>query len=187
MNITAALVRSILEGHEAFAWTVQGFGFLRTKIENVGRIHVWDSRLAVDHVSSMHTHPWSFRSTIISGELINARYCADVAGDMLYRSSQIQTGEGGGLCGDDLPVRLKLQCMDHYVAGDSYTQEAREIHRSMAQDGTITLLEREQGPADEKADVFWPFGTDWVSAMPRPAQEYEIQSAIGYALMRWRA
>ena len=68
MNIQSALVRSILERWRAYEWTVQGFGFARTKIADVGRIHVWDSRLAVDLVSTMHTHPWPLRSTIISGE-----------------------------------------------------------------------------------------------------------------------
>lgn len=185
--MTSGLVREILNRANDFTWTVQGFGFLRTKIQNVGRIHVWDSRLAVPGVSTMHTHPWSFKSTIISGELMNARYVMTIDGQMLYQSSIIQTGEGGGLIGDQLPVRVNCAGVDHYSAGDSYTQEANDIHRSIAMDGTVTLLERQQGPADEKAHVFWPYGTTWISAEPRPAQEYEITSAVSAAIMRWRA
>src|SRR5690606_32204815 len=37
VNIQAALVRSILEKYRSYEWTVQGFGFVRTKIANVGR------------------------------------------------------------------------------------------------------------------------------------------------------
>lgn len=37
MNIQAALVRAVLEKWRAYEWSVQGFGFLRTKIADVGR------------------------------------------------------------------------------------------------------------------------------------------------------
>src|SRR5690348_1365077 len=73
-SIQAALVRSILERWNAYEWTVQGFGMVRTKIANVGRIHVWDSRVRVALVSDIHAHPWELRSTVISGELINQRF-----------------------------------------------------------------------------------------------------------------
>src|ERR1700691_1916546 len=46
IDIQAALVRAILEQWKSYQWTVQGFGFIRTKIADIGRIHVWDSRLA---------------------------------------------------------------------------------------------------------------------------------------------
>jgi hypothetical protein len=58
MNIQSALVLSVLQKWKAYEWTVQGFGFIRTKIQNVGRIHVWDSRLATPLVSTAHNHPW---------------------------------------------------------------------------------------------------------------------------------
>lgn len=166
---------------------MQGFGFLRTKIANVGRIHVWDSSLAVRHVSTMHTHPWALHSTIISGELINQRFEEFPHGVLLYQRQTIKTGEGGGLCGEAVPVVLHPKRAETYGRGDWYEQDANEIHRSIPQDGTVTLMERTQGPPLEEASVYWPRGTSWVSAEPRPPLTWQIEEVIQYALARWDA
>lgn len=188
MNIQAALVRSILEKWRSYAWTVQGFGFIRTKIADVGRIHVWDSSLATRIVSTMHTHPWPLRSTIISGELINQRFKeTELDSGLAYMRSRIATGEGGGLIGDPEPVYLVPMVPETYWHELRYTQEPNEIHRSIPQDGTVTLIERPQGPPLEEAMVYWPRGTVWVSAEPKPAELYDVERVIGYALMRWKA
>lgn len=187
----AALVRSILERWRAFEWTIQGFGFLRTKIADVGRIHVWDSRLATPLVSTAHTHPWPLRSTIISGELINLRFTevkptTRAHPGLPYLASKIATGEGGGLIGEPREAWLfPATCPEFVGPGDVYSQRPDEIHRTIAQDGTVTLLERPQGPPLQEADVYWPAGTQWVSAEPRLAEPAEISRVISYALSRW--
>lgn len=189
--IQSALVRSILEQWKSYQWTTQGFGFVRTKIQNVGRIHVWDSRLAVPLVSTIHTHPWALRSTILSGELINQRFlelkpehpnpCA-----LKYVRQSIATGEGGGLLGEPADVRLGSDAPEVYGAGETYEQKPEEIHRTIAQDGTVTLLERQQGEPLEQALVYWPRGTDWVSAEPKSSEPWPLERAIQYALARWQ-
>lgn len=194
MNIQSGLVKSILEQWQSFQWTVQGFGFLRTKIADVGRIHIWDSSLAVKYVSSMHTHPWPLHSTIISGELINCRFVFRDACTVPFRHqcikcmhSRIATGEGGGLIGESLEVELFGCQPEQYLPGDSYKQSPHEIHRTMAQDGIVTLLERPQGQPLEEADVYWPVGTEWVSAEPKKPEKWEMEGVINYALSRWSA
>lgn len=184
-SMRAALVRSILEKHTAYEWTIQGFGFARTKIANVGRIHVWDSKLAVSRVSTVHTHPWPLRSTIISGELINQRFKDIPAGGVPYMRSAIATGEGGGLIGEPMRAGLGVMPPEIYLPGDTYEQESSEIHRTIAQDGTVTLMERPQGPPLEEALVYWPCGTSWISAEPMPAVEWQLSEVIAYALARW--
>jgi hypothetical protein len=188
MNMQSALVLSILQRWSAYEWTVQGFGFIRTKIDTVGRIHVWDSRLATDLVSTAHTHPWHLKSTIISGELINQRLkIGDEIKFLPYTMQKIKTGEGGGLIGEPESVMLSALVPEIYWTGCAYAQDANEIHRTIAQDGTVTLLEREQGPPLEEATVFWPAGSSWVSAEPREAISYEISRTIDYALKIWNA
>lgn len=187
MNMTAALVRSILERWKAYEWTIQGFGFARTKIADIGRIHIWDSRLATDLVSTMHTHPWPLRSTIISGELLNQRFAhTELPNPLVYMHSRLKTGEGGGLIDEAEAIGLEAAAPEFYTAGDAYSQLPDEIHRTIAQDGTVTLLERPQGPPLEEASVFWPAGTSWVSAEPRkPQGDWELQPIITLALARW--
>jgi hypothetical protein len=187
MSMTAALVRSILGRWQAYEWTIQGFGFARTKIADIGRIHIWDSRLATQLVSTMHTHPWPLRSTIISGELINHRFTHRLGtSELPYIHSRLKTGEGGALIGEPEPIALDAHDPEFYAAGESYSQLPEEIHRTMAQDGTVTLLERPQGPPLEEASVYWPAGMSWVSAEPRkPRSEYELQPIVTLALARW--
>lgn len=187
MNIQSALVRAILEQYRSYEWTVQGFGFARTKIANVGRIHIWDSRLAVQLVSTMHTHPWPLQSTIISGELINQRFVEDPAEGLPYMRSSIATGEGGGLIGDPVSTFIRSGTPEVYMPGDGYSQEPGEIHRSIPQDGTVTLIERPQGPPLEAALVFWPIGTQWVSAEPGKPEQWKLDMVIQHALARWAA
>lgn len=194
MNIESALVLSILKQYRSYEWTLQGFGFLRTKIENVGRIHIWDSRLAVPLVSTMHTHPWPLKSKIISGELINQRFVKKEDRVVPFRTSglpllcsKIATGEGGGLIGDPFEVEMFPCAPEHYIPGDVYEQRPNEVHRSIAQDGTVTLMERPQGPPLEEAEVFWPRGTNWVSAEPKKISDWQLEDAVNYALARWQA
>lgn len=188
-NIQAALVKAILEQWRSFKWTVQGFGMVRTKIANVGRIHVWDSEMRSQRVSDIHAHPWDLRSTVISGELINQRF--DVYGHncpgVPYVHSRIKTGEGGHLVGETKDVRLIGNEPEFYTAGGTYWQGANEVHRSIPIDGTVTLLERAMGEPLQETDVYWSRGTSWVSAEPREAKPYETQRAIEYALSRWHS
>lgn len=190
MNITTALVQSVLRSWRAYEWTVQGFGFVRTKIADVGRIHVWDSRLTVPLVSTIHTHPWALRSTIISGELINCRFLFDTESkldraELPYMRSRLKTGEGGGLVGEPEALFLLPKVPEIYTAGESYNQHRDEIHRTIAQDGTVTLLERDQGPPLEEAFTYWPQGGAWVSAEPKPVEPWQLEMVIKHALALW--
>lgn len=185
MNMQAALIKRILEEHRAYQWTVQGFGMVRTKIYDIGRIHVWDSRLRVPLVSDVHAHPWPLRSTIISGELINQRFEVVETGQLTYNRQKIATGEGGGLLDSPEEVLLGALTPEVYGAGDIYEQRPDELHRSIPQDGTVTLLERPMGEPLQETVVLWPRGTEWVSAEPRLAQQFEVERAIQYALARW--
>jgi hypothetical protein len=188
MNIQAALVHAILEHHKDYAWTVQGFGFLRTKLADVGRIHVWDTRLRTPTMlSDIHTHPWPLKSTIIIGELINQRFHVGKPGKggLPYLSSKIKCGEGGGIEGAIEAVSLTPCSTEFYSTGDTYSQMENEIHRSIVIDGTVTLMERPAGMSD--ATTYWPAGLNWVSAEPRPATEWEVTQAVSLALSRWSA
>jgi len=186
MIMTRALVRDVLEHWKAHSWTIQGFGFARVKLGSAGRVHVWDSRLVVPLVSTTHTHPWPLHSTIISGELVNLRF-REAEGGSPYLRSTIKTGEGGGLVGGAQSALLRPSTPEIYCVGESYEQKPEEIHRTIARDGTVTLLERPQGPPLEEALVYWPDGTAWVSAEPRVPEPYEIARVVGYALDCWEA
>jgi hypothetical protein len=188
MTFTKALVSSILRDTHR-EWTVQGFGFLRTyfgppELPKKCRLNLWDSQFTVPNVSTIHDHPWDFKSLIVAGELENKRYLYTVDGtNPTHEYTTIKTGEGGGLQGNSSVCILRLNSVIKYSAGDIYSQKANEIHETKFKDGTITLNERIGDT--EQAKVFWPYDTDWVDAIPRKATSKEIKQAVDKSLSYW--
>lgn len=178
---------------DARAWTAQGFGFLRTYFGPVYapkkyRLNLWDSRFTVKNVSTIHTHPWDFKSVIVAGVFANQRYTVGDPNDNKLRPTHhgtiIKTGEGGGLVKEPkLNIVLMRQAIELYGPGDVYGQTADEVHETIFKDGTVTLNERVGDT--ERAEVYWDFGTDWVDAVPRPATPAEARDAVLRSLREW--
>ncbi len=183
-----ALARAILESAQAFKWTVQGMGFIRLHLPGNCRLHVWDARLRVPGVSMIHDHlQWALNSTILSGELVNRIYVesqGDWGGDP-YDWATIKPGAGCYFKSE--PARTYLSPMispERLLAGDRYRQAPDVIHETQAADGTVTIIRKEPTP-DDSARVFWPSGTTWGSAEPRPATSDEVRLVVDHALARW--
>lgn len=173
-------------------WSVQGFGVLRLFIRKIGRLHIWTQDLRAPGVSMTHNHSWNLASTIVAGELRNTKFAdfgpAPSVGDlgrdlMLYNHMRLLTGYESRPLSNPEVVILREYPGQVYRAGDTYVQAAEEIHRTDALDGTVTLMARNEDTNGE-ADVYWPLGTEWGSAKPRPATPAEIRLAINQA-MRW--
>jgi hypothetical protein len=183
-----AMVQTVLEQPFHFDWTVQGFGMLRTYFgkEKVWRLNVWDSRLAVPNVSTIHDHPWDFTSWVIAGHFKNQRFIVGaVPSAQLYDYMVIKTGEGGGPDGERGQMWLRADAPEFYSVGQVYQQRADEIHESVPLDGCITLNERIRRADGEHARVFWPAGRKWVDAEPRKALRWEIEAAVSRALQNF--
>ena len=201
-----SLVKSILKHADDFAWSLQGFGMLRLHVDNT-RVHVWDDRYAVPNVSVIHDHlQWALRSTIMSGALMNILYDETPRLPrkrklqaegwtekelrqmhyLPYNMSEILAGPGGGMRSEPKRVWLMERQLTRYEVGETYVQNPSRIHESRPARGTVTLMEKFP-TATDLARVFWPEGTDWVSAEPRPATLKEIEDITGYALSQWDA
>jgi hypothetical protein len=191
LHFLRPLVASILR-EEHREWSVQGFGFLRTYFGPADapkkyRLNLWDKRFKVPNVSTIHDHPWAFRSLIAAGQFANLRYTSHIPGlreTPTHTFTTIKTGEGGGLeqsrwC----HCALVPKPLEYYKPGDTYEQRADEIHETLYLDGAVTLNERTGDT--EHARVFWDYGTDWVDAMPRPATRAEVSDAVSYSLREW--
>ena len=188
MNAHRELVRYLLTQWDRLPstdWTTQGFGFLRLRAAPNLRVHVWHGALRVAGVSDIHDHAqWDFQSLILSGHIVNVRYCIGAQG-LLHNMAQIVCGVGGGMEQTaPEPIRLSPGIPEIYASGDTYMQKAAEIHRSLPADGTVTLI-RQVRTDVETARVFWPYGGEWVDAEPREAKTAEVRLAVEYALKVW--
>ena len=185
------VVLSILKAPHRHEWSLQGFGMLRTYLGDDARIHIWDSAFKVPDVTEVHTHPWDFESVVIAGKMIDEIY---VFGERLSVVAHVWN-EGLITCGPapknpnvrDVRQRTLLNRIEkEYSAGDGYALDARVPHRSIPMDGTVTVIRRTHYlPDRDTALVFWPVGTERVTAEPRLATTKERDAIIGRALERW--
>lgn len=188
LNFTKALVSSILRD-EHRAWTIQGFGFLRTYFgpnsnPKQYRINLWDSRFTIPNVSTIHDHPWDFNSLIIAGLFKNQRYDLIEDADPTHKYAILKTGVGGKLDFDTTKsCHLAPKKIEVYCAGETYSQKADEIHETLFSNGSVTLNERHGDT--EHARVFWKYDNNWVDAIPRLATEDEIKAAVEHSLDAW--
>lgn len=184
------LVRKILADANN-GWTVQGFGFLRTYFgppdaPKMFRLNLWDSRFTVPGVSTIHDHPWDLSSLIVAGDFTNQRYRVNdrLGSRPTHEFTTIKTGEGGGIeRASTSACVLTPHAPEHYLPGDTYHQNAEEVHETLFKDGSVTLNKRVGDT--EHARVFWPFGTNWVDAKPRTALHSEIEAATCASLREW--
>lgn len=204
-----SLVRNLLE-RGSLEWSVQGLGMLRTYLDPNTRLHVWHAGLCyaadappgVNRASEIHDHPWNFRSTIIAGELTNTRY--ELAGSLHSLDDRVPADlldrplyqRGRIVCGPNDCSGAKVEdgahwfhtSSEHYGAGESYLMFAEDLHTTSYADGTVTIIRRTPRPdrSSEHATVYWPFGTDWMSARPRLAMSEEVELGLAAALENLR-
>lgn len=187
----AASILALIERFDTFSWTTMGFGMIRTYLDadKRWRLNVWDDRLRVAGVSTIHDHPWSFTSFVIAGQLINCPFevnCWWRGGGSdeppTHSWHRIKTGEGGGPVEAPQTAHLHALRTHVYDAGQQYTQRLTDVHETLFKRGTVTLNDRSPPTAEYTARVFWPIGQDWVDAIPRQATREEVLSAIRAAL-----
>lgn len=185
----AHLVRTdVLAFPERHEWSVQGFGMLRTYLSPDLRLHIWDLDYRVSSVSDIHDHPWHFESIVLSGTIENRRYHIKQGAESTHHRGRIVCGPNPVEHGakDVEPVGLEQWCEGIFKPGDTYRMRADELHASIPSPGTVTLIQRTKADKDpERAFVYWPLGTEWVSAEPRPATRAEVRKITQQALYRW--
>lgn len=192
MNVDPLILRRaahVLDQHKDFAWTVQGFGMIRTYLdpEKEWRLNVWDNRLKIRGVSEIHDHPWDFESWVLAGEIANTRFHESdpKEGALPFQHIEIVTGEGGGPLGEVDSRYLLCARPEIYLVGQGYRQERKEIHITKAVPGTVTLNRRTPATPEHTANIYWPRGP-WINAEPRQATKAEQYSAIEQALYQAR-
>jgi hypothetical protein len=187
-------VENILKNPHAFDWSAQGLGMLRLYLAKPAiRLHIWDSSLKIPGVSALHTHPWHFDSLVIAGVLHNRRYLsfaqehATTLPVERYNTVELTCGENACTHGEPIPVWLHEQGLETYRVGQTYHQQLSEIHLSLPEDGTITLVERRvpDGQSADKAEVLWRGRGQWIDAKPRPATKEEVETVTKRSLETW--
>jgi hypothetical protein len=174
---------AILEHASAYEWSVQGFGMLRLYIRDIGRLHIWDDRLRYPNVSMVHNHSWDLRSTVVNGLLVNTRFQLVERGGERYSGQRLITGYQTKMVARLADCLLQAEAPEVYQTGATYSQSAFEIHRTDADNGTITIMARKEDEQGQ-ADVYWLANTEWGTAKPRAATPEEVTVVVEHALAK---
>ena len=155
-------------------WSVQGLGMMRTYLNEEQRLHIWHSALQIPGASRVHDHPWHFTSKILFGAIKQQRYIRDNAFGTPWKQQRIMCGEHGGIEGEPETVKIRTGEIETYWEGQTYRQEAHELHDSFPINGTVTIITRDYLEDLDHAYVLFPLDQEFVSAIPRPASRAEV-------------
>lgn len=181
-----AMIRR-LEDPLRWPWQAHGIGMLRTYLDNDRRVrlNLWHSSLINPGISTMHTHPWEFRSFVMLGRLTNYRWERrepDTPNARPFIEDKITCGPGfDGLKGEAQTVWLRQGMAEYHSAGMSYSQKPDEIHTTEFIDGSATVIVRGPPSESHEASVFWPLGDQWGDAT-RPVTEADIWTVVSAAV-----
>lgn len=184
-NKLRTAVRFLLENAAKFEWSLQGLGMLRLYLPDDTRLHVWDTRHAYPGASPIHDHQqWSLHSTVISGCIRNIRYIKNSNGEP-FHFAKFKAGYGTQRLSQPETIHLLACIPELHHPGDSYAQHPEEIHQTVPNNGTVTIMRKTPTADPESARIFWEEGTEWGSAEPRRATDEEVRQMTEWALERW--
>jgi len=176
--LNKALVRTILEHAEDFAWTLQDIGLLGLRLDDKReyRLHVWEASYSVGE-PPIHDHPFDFTSTVVVGEMTNTRYDEDPSGVEYCRLRYNPPNEDARRADT---VRLSGTATT-FTGGRQYSQPAHELHDSRQLPGTVTIIRRTFKDVSELT-VCSRREAAWVSGQSRRAAPDEVKRITATAL-----
>jgi hypothetical protein len=190
MNTTREAIECIMRHPRDHKWSVSGLGMLRLYLSRENRVHIWDSSLITPGVSAIHTHPWDLESLVIAGVYRQTRFTpSDEKPYETLNCVEIECGSNACQLSAVSQVKVYEEYPEVYREGLCYNQEKDEIHQTMAEDGTVTLVTRTFYPDTERAKVLWRGKGPWVDAKPwdvKSPQDIEnVVSVLNRSLQKW--
>jgi hypothetical protein len=165
-NDTRRQVMRRLSNPMDFQWHAHGIGMLRTYLDEdrTVRLNLWHKGFLNPGISTMHTHPRPFTSTVYAGMMTNITYARRAFGGVEYREGIIQCGDAFN--GIESTHTVYLEEIDRRVlyTGDTYSQPTEVIHDTDFINGTVTVMTWDRAESDKHASVFWPPLVGWGDA-----------------------
>jgi hypothetical protein len=192
-----ALVKAILQRAEHYSWEVPGNGRLTLVLEpNVAVINVFHSKYRQPGTTAIHSHTVDFRSDIVGGVMRQYRYLRATADAGVFGSAPRRYWEqeltlDGKLSREPMECYLTESAIETYAAGEFYEIIADEIHQSVPEDGTVTLITRQHKTKPSSVSTFWPWAPLTAGArpsdkiIPKEAGDEVVRDVISVALERW--
>lgn len=180
-------VKSVLENHQKHRWYETVDGVIATYFKNETALNIYQG---LDRSNPyIHSHPFDFTSTIVTGEMRHTRYRLDPSGDEFQFQRRRITGEFFGATEDCV---LEAMPLETYLPGDTYSILSSEIHSVAPVDGSITLVVRDHFTSPTEFASYWPSGKPTKKiengsfAVRRIAPESLVAEMARLTLKDWR-
>lgn len=155
------------------------------------RLHIWNPEYCPPDLDICHSHTWRyFRSEILCGALRNVLYeevptgtVGGLRGIPHYRQ-RITADYQGTVYDDPRLVTLTPISAFKHGPGSSYDCHYWEIHETMPEPGTVTVIKIE-GVDVPSADLYWRPSHRPTQQRPREASTSIIRTFCGAALKQW--
>ena len=176
------LVKSILEKPLDRLWTAQGFGKMATNITSNSRLHIWHRMLVNTDVPAIHSHASDFQSVVLVGRMRNLRFVEiDTHASKGGMFNKILSSDSEQI----IRARLVELPMEIYEEDAQYKQSAEEVHWSLPDDGTVTIVEWDFDPHPLPMKVYWRGNLPWCDAKPRQMPDHEVLNVARRVLSLW--
>jgi hypothetical protein len=141
---------------------VHGNGFIQLDISPIVRLHVWNHPGIPQQrtPTTIHDHRFGFTSVILRGKMLNRVYHEHlgIAPTHAVYESQPRIGEDTELTNTGLSTGLVFWGDQHLHVGESYIMRAGEIHESLPQGFTVTMMMKHGASEGNPGRVFVPNG-----------------------------
>lgn len=169
----------ILQAPDAFEWTGHEYGFVRLYFgaRKTWRFTVWRTALVGAAGHYIHNHVCGFTSLVVGGGLKDTRYSVSTTQGPQYHCLDIRNNVAASL-------QLVEGRTQKFRPGDFYRMGAREIHRTVPLDGTVTINRDDRDDEAPRFHVFWPWGTAKPVPRLRTPTKDDVREACAFALAR---
>jgi hypothetical protein len=185
MNLELAsavtLVKRVLMHFNDLQWRLGTTGVFTITLSDDLVINIFDHGRAAPGRADYHSHWYDFKSNILAGKLRHFRYVRDKKGFEVLGQEVSMAHKPVGV-----PFALALrECpAETYLPGDAYEITAPEIHRVVADPGTVTLVTRQNKTSPTGYHVFKNrLGEEQAGSPQRPPLEQSLDTALQFAAL----
>lgn len=154
------LLQTVVDDPERYlnsrTFAMQKLGLIRIPLFDTDcMVHVWDHDLREEGVSDIHTHPWSLKSVVYAGSIVDTTYHAEAFGPFPVNEYRIYPGEEAKV--EKLRAcNLHTAQINRYRPGNVYFLKTNDIHSTGFESGTVTYVEKTRELLDDHAYVYAP-------------------------------
>ena len=144
---------------------VYPIGFIRLPFEKDRytdglALHLWLRELPNQEKATLHTHIFDLESRILSGRVTDMQWRIEDSKEGAHMLTLATYANDEYTLQEQQDVQIVLERQQEHIAGDAYSVPKNVFHSSIADNGTLTLIQKKNIDSAIKARVGIPKGVE---------------------------